>query len=186
MSGNSKARYHLNSYKVALINKRIAAIKPISEIPRKPRSLDDMSNFKANEFDAMLLFYLPVILNGIVKPIYLNHFKVLSNSVYCLRQENFCDDQLAKIENDLKKFVVDFENLYGSVHCTMNIHLVKHIAESVRYFGPLWTFSAFPFESFISVLKNFVTGSTDVLHQICSKYIVSSLIHSKKSSSSRV
>lgn len=175
--GSPNAPYYLNKTKLAILNQRIKAIKPTSEIPRKPRTLKDVSNFTANELMAYLLYYAPVCLSGILPQKYLKHFRVLSNCIHYLLRENISVEKLDEIESDLDQFVEDFELLYGGVNCTLNIHLVKHIVHSVRNFGPLWVFSAFSNESFNSVLTNFVTGNTDVLHQICSKYILSKLLN---------
>lgn len=177
-TSNTKQPYYLNKNKLSLVNKRLSSIKPIYEIPRKPRPLNSIANFKANEFLAFLLFYLPVCLSGIMPPKYLFHFRTLSASIYSLLQKSISSKELDEIEKNLNKFVDDFETLYGAAHCTMNVHLVKHIVQCTRNFGPIWNFSAFVFESYNGVLLNFVSGYTDVLHQIASKYILSNLVHS--------
>lgn len=52
----------------------------------------------------------------------------------------------------------------------MNIHLLKHLVQSVRQLGPLWSHSAFPFERNCGCLLKLVNGTSDVLHQISTKY----------------
>lgn len=60
----------------------------------------------------------------------------------------------------------------------MNIHLLEHVVNGVRNYGPLWTHSAFHFEAYNAVLLNFISGTTDILHQISTKYILSHLSNS--------
>ena len=44
----------------------------------------------------------------------------------------------------------------GVVNCGINFHLLLHLTFYVRCFGPLWTHSAFPFES---QMFNFLSNS---------------------------
>ncbi|KAJ8672047.1 hypothetical protein QAD02_003306 [Eretmocerus hayati] len=49
---------------------------------------------------------------------------------------------------------------------TFNVHSLLHLVHSARETGPLWATSAFPFESEMGHLKEFVTGTTDVSEQV--------------------
>lgn len=60
---------------------------------------------------------------------------------------------------------------------TYNVHLLTHLAECVEQNGPLWAYSNFHFESNNGVLKNFVCGTSDVVHQTLTKYLYSQLLH---------
>ena len=46
----------------------------------------------------------------------------------------------------------------GIEHCTMNVHLLLHLVDNVKLFGPLWTHSCFEFESSNFRLRNAVHG----------------------------
>lgn len=59
-----------------------------------------------------------------------------------ISHENICTAEIR-----LNEFVEKFEDFYGKHNVTMNIHLLKHIANSVRNLGPLWAQSAFSFET---------------------------------------
>lgn len=54
----------------------------------------------------------------------------------------------------------------------MNVHLLKHLPHSVRNSGPLWSQSVFSFEQNNGCLLKFVNGTSDVLRQISSKYVL--------------
>ena len=69
----------------------------------------------------------------------------------------------------------------GNDGCTMNIHLLRHIVDCVRNWGPLWGYSCFSFESMNGHLKthswNTVNGfsgtdtSTYTMHMYMHVYI---------------
>ena len=53
----------------------------------------------------------------------------------------------------------------------MNVHLLCHVINHVRSFGPLWTHSAFEFESANCKLVSMVHGKTHVEKQVCTSVI---------------
>lgn len=155
-----------------ILNNRILALKPTSNIVRKPRSLDQRKNFKASEFRSLLLYYLPVCLSGCVPNIYVEHIRRLSAAIYILLKATITYEEVDSSEEMLDKFVKDHQELFGKENMVMVIHILKHFSESVRQLGPLWCHSAFPFERFNGCLLKMVSGTTDVLHQISSKYVL--------------
>jgi len=51
-----------------------------------------------------------------------------------------------------------FEVLYGKDAMRFNVHMLLYAVQSVKMSAPLWTTSAFPFESNIYLLKRLVNG----------------------------
>ncbi|XP_033759633.1 uncharacterized protein LOC117341882 [Pecten maximus] len=49
----------------------------------------------------------------------------------------------------------------------MNVHLLRHLASTVKQFGPLYGFSCYGFESMNSYLKSMVHGTGHVNSQVC-------------------
>lgn len=164
--------FYLNKTKLALLEKKFLSIKPISEIKRKPKPLRHRSEYKANELRSILLYYFPVCLIGVLPSRYVNHFQQLSFAIYILLKSYISNDDLIKAEKYLKDFVHEFETIFGKSAMVMNIHLLTHIVESVKWLGPLWTQSAFPFERNNGVLLKSITGATDILDQMTSKYLL--------------
>lgn len=74
-------------------------------------------------------------------------------------------------EQALRKFVRNFEKLYGATNVSFNVHLLMHLAASVRNWGPLWTTSTFPFESFNGTLLKFFNGTTHVSDQVVKRFL---------------
>lgn len=61
----------------------------------------------------------------------------------------------------------NFKKLYGATNVYFNVHLLMHLAASVRNRGPLWATSTFPIESFNGTLLKFCNGTTHtVIDQI--------------------
>lgn len=134
----------------------------------------------------MLLYYFPICLPGCVPNVYVKHVRLLSTApVYR------CIQEINEAENMLFRFVQQHQELFGKENMVMNVHLLKHLADSVRHLGPLWCHSAFAFERNNGVLLKKVNGTTDVLLQISSKYCLSKSVishriekHSAKSNDS--
>ena len=65
-------------------------------------------------------------------------------------------------------FYILLPQLYGESSCTANAHLLSHLTKYVRLWGPLWTHSAFGFESTNGQLSHLFHGNSeiDIVHQL--------------------
>lgn len=102
----------------------------------------------------------------------MKNFQELSIAIYILSKSSISAGDLFEAEQKLRDFVQEFEILYGKSEMVMNVHLLLHIVESVKSLGPLWTHSAFPFERNNGILLKLISGTTDILDQISSKYLL--------------
>lgn len=161
------------------LDQRILSIKPCVFIKRLPRSLNYIGKYKASEFRSLLLYYLPVALFGILKPKYLRHFQLLSGSIYKLLETNISNDDLIVVENNLNKFVKQYEVLYGKENMTMNVHLLTHLVFCVRNLGPLWTQCMYSFESNNATFTRYVKSSNDALAELSTRYMLHKSISGK-------
>lgn len=155
------------------LDKRLLLLKPCAYITRKPRSLKDRSYYKAVEYRYLLLFYLRFGLQGLLDHEKLKHFELLSASVYFLLQSEISKKEIEEAKYMLNKFATDFEKLYGREAVTMNIHLLRHVADAVVQCGPLWAYSMFGFEKNLGNLKKAVKNPTDALDSITFEYCMS-------------
>lgn len=69
----------------------------------------------------------------------------------------------------LKLFVESFITAYGKEHVSHNVHGLCHLASDVKHLGPLDTWSAFPFENFMSTLKRLLRKPGNPLEQLCNR-----------------
>lgn len=170
---NHAKPYYITKAKQDALNKRILSIKPVSEITRRPRSIFDRADYKGNEYRSLLLYYLRYCLVDLLPMKYINHFQLLSSSIYMLLGRNITPETRSLAETRLNRFADEYELLYGKDNVTMNIHLCRHAASSVDNVGPLWAQSAFGFETNNGVLVRSNKAKRDYLHQISWKYITS-------------
>ena len=59
----------------------------------------------------------------------------------------------------------------------MNVHLLSHIADTVRNWGPLWAYSCFIYETMNGHLKKMFHGTKDMTKQV-HHYVLSVILYS--------
>ncbi len=164
---NSKKEYYLTKPKLKEISSRMAKIKPTDEIERMPKDFEKRySKMKATENQAILLFYLYAMFDGVLDDKYLDHLGLLSSGLFILLGNNISPQDLQKASKMLSKFYKQLPVLYGKGTCGLNVHNIGvHLAEFVANFGPLWCHSTFPFEDLNSSILH-VHGTGDVIDQV--------------------
>lgn len=70
-------------------------------------------------------------------------------------------DKLSLCDEYLAIFVDLFYKYYGKLG--YNIHALLHVTDCVRQFGHYMTFSAYPFENYMSTTNKMVRGHRDVM-----------------------
>lgn len=173
LNSSHHATRHYIGRRHAAIDANLKMIHPPVSVARKTRSITERHLWKANEWRNWCFFYAVPCLFNILPTIFMDHFNLLSEAIFILSKVNIEVHDINVAEQNLRKFVEQFQNLYGKIHMTYNVHLLLHISDSVRNVGPLWAYSNFAFESNNGVLKSYVHGKTDVNHQIVSKYLLS-------------
>ncbi|VDP02015.1 unnamed protein product [Schistosoma margrebowiei] len=141
-----------------------------SDFPRKCRTLDFVSAWKASECRLFLLNLDPVILEKTLpQPFYLN-FRRLALSMYLLAHPKLHKSVLETAEKDLLNFLNEYEWCYGCENLVYNVHSLQHLPDDVRAHGPLDSFSAFPFESYMRQIKDSVRSGFAVAKQAAQRY----------------
>lgn len=169
-SKNHNESFYINKKKQDVLDKRILQIKPNTEITRKPRSINDRADYKANELRSMLLYYLRYSLVSLLPQRYITHFQLLSAAVYMLLKESISAKNISLAETKLVEFANQYEELYGKQNVTINTHLLRHVARSVQQLGPLWAQSTFAFETNNGTLVHSRNAKNHCLHQMAWKY----------------
>ena len=82
------------------------------------------------------------------------------------QQHSISHEDLRHADSMLQDFVLLMGILYGPMQCTMNIHLLQHLAYCVWRSGPLWAYSCFAFESMNPFIKPLVNGTHHAMEQI--------------------
>lgn len=168
---NHQKSFYIKPKEKLIINKRLVAIKLCRFINRNVISIDNYNKFKSSQYRTFLLYLFPV-LQGILGRKYFDHFQLLSFSIYILLKERITPEELIHAETMLKKFVSDYEILYGKCSMTMNVHCLLHLVECVKNLGPLWCFSLFCFESYNGTLAKYGKYPNNVLNQVVESVVL--------------
>ncbi len=161
---------------VAEISRRLVALQGSipSEFARRPRPLEDLPRFKATEFRQFLLYTGPVILKGVLPQELYDHFMVLHVAIKLLSSSQTCFKYNTFSLKLLRHFVRESAKLYGGHFISFNVHCLIHLPADVRRFGPLDSFSCFPFENCLFKVKKLVRHSQSALVQVVKRLVESS------------
>ncbi|XP_059166552.1 uncharacterized protein LOC131948870 [Physella acuta] len=136
------------------------------EFSRKCRSLHDIERWKATEFRQFLLYSGIVALKGNIDKVHYSHYLLFFVGIYCLTSPTLCYSHVDYAHELLCMFVEEAKELYGKEFLVYNVHGLTHLAADVKNFGPLDSFSAFPFENFLGMLKKLVRKPQTPLEQV--------------------
>lgn len=160
---------------MSVLDERILSIKFPEETTRKLRPTGDVSFWKASEF-RIFLVVSPIVLKNLIDKHVYNHWLLLVHGITLLLGNEVTGNDLKEAELALKKFVFGVENIYGRAELSYNIHLLIHLPQAVRYWGPLWAHSCFLYEDSIGRLKRFHHGTRGEANQILTSYAMQSVL----------
>ena len=126
------------------------------EFLRKGRPIAEVDRWKATEFRTFLLYTGPVALKGKLHDVLYDNFMLLFVGITILCSPTLWADYCNYAGLILIQFVDHVGNAYGAQQIIYNIHCITHISSHSRQFGPLHTFSSFPFENYLQTLKKLV------------------------------
>ena len=153
---------------INIIDKNITKLTLPSFVPRIPRKVGDYAHWKASELKLFLSVYSLIILKNIMSAQYFEHHILLVQGISILNSYSITEEKIIEAGRVLKEYVRRFEILYGKKHLSCNLHLLLHLPDNVRKFGPLWTTSCFAFENLNGVLKSYVHGTRyETFHVNC-------------------
>lgn len=173
---NNKKPYYIGN-RIKSINARIDGIHPFTELSHYPRDINCRSQWKAHEWETWLLYISPVCLLDILQKVYYDHILLLRKCVSILLSDNITSTIIDECEADLLKFVGNYETYYGKENMVYNIHLVTHICENVRNFGPLWNFSLYAYENVNGTLKKYIKSPNEPMIQVVQKRNIFHCLH---------
>ena len=147
----------------------LLSIAPPSSISRAPRSLGDGKYWKASEYRSWLFYY---VMSSLLTTEYHNHFAVFCHAIYILNSSSISLCSLKRAKKLLRYFyfTFTFPTLYGERYLTLNMHQLLHLTDSVKYLGPLHTFSCFDHEHSNGLLTKTVHSNCGVDKQIMSMF----------------
>ena len=163
--GNKDKDFYVGASK-ARMSHQLLSIKPPDIVKRLPRSLDDLNHWKATKLKNWLLHYSVAVLRKNLNPVYLFHWTLLVGGKGILCSDSISNKDLRNADQMLQDFVLLMGILYGPTKCTMNVHLLQHLAYYVSRRGPIWAYSCFAFEGMNAFIKPLVHGTHHAMEQI--------------------
>ncbi|XP_045034878.1 uncharacterized protein LOC116930280 isoform X1 [Daphnia magna] len=160
----------LSCEKQNLLAKRIDHVRFYipDDFPRKLGPLDLLDRWKSTCFRMMKLRLGPVLMRDILSDNLYNNFLDFHVAMTLLsnQQESARPEIVPYCSGFLKHFIEDAIELYGMQFVSANVHNLIHLTDDVRRFGNLDSFSAYPFENYLQIIKNLVRKSANLLPQI--------------------
>ncbi|XP_071855315.1 uncharacterized protein [Apostichopus japonicus] len=157
---------------LSTVDERIENISPPNDVTRLPRSPSERAHWKASEFRSWILFYSLPVLKGVLPSAYLAHMLLLVHAIWMLLQDSVKEHEISLCEIILVKFVLQMKELYGAHNMSYNVHLLLHLADTVRNCAPLWSNSCFPFEGYNRKIKSLFHGTRYIQAHDCSKLYI--------------
>lgn len=158
-SQNHKEPYYVKKSLKNEINLELLKIYPPDTISRTPRTIKHIKHLKGTELEDFLIYYLPILLKDRLPKKYYDHFLLFSYATAILLQGKISMTAIDHAEYLFQEFAKGMETNYGLENCSWNMHQCTHSSESVRLWGPLWSWSTFSFENNNGRIKNIIHGS---------------------------
>ena len=149
-----------------IIEKILFKVKPPNEIQHPPRSIEQMSFYKASEYRAWILFYGLPILSNFLPSEYSHHLSLLVSAVHILLSEKIMIADLDIAYKMLSTFYQTAGDLYSSSIYTANMHSLEHLVSIVHLWGPIWAYSMFGFENLNVYLGSTYHGTKKIVYQM--------------------
>ncbi|CAF1044996.1 unnamed protein product [Brachionus calyciflorus] len=164
-SSNWREPFYLN--KVAhFVNNRLIGVRLPLEIKRKTKDLEERSHYKANEFRTIAFYLTFGLFRGLMNDTYLSNLMKYIIFLRLLCQPKIIDEEIKDSEKLIIDFMIEFQDLYGKMAMSSNIHGHLHLPRQVKLFGPLNKCSCFPFENVFKMTRNLFHGTRNFEGQI--------------------
>ena len=153
-----KEPWYLNKQRRSILDARLGQMKLPYDVTRTCRPISEINLWKASEFRSFALYYFPA-LEDLLPEVYYRHFQSFVYSLQVLLQENVPLTTVTEFQMVIDRFLRETLILYGLQHMRFNLHLFKHLVQSVIDWGCLWASSTFIPEWFNGVLISSANGT---------------------------
>nr|XP_027199904.1 uncharacterized protein LOC113794021 [Dermatophagoides pteronyssinus] len=172
--GKIKGNIKLNNQQIETINMGFNQIKFPSKILRRLNPIDH--KLKATDYEN-ILYYGLIMLYGVIPKAEFEIFALFSNIISNLTKSIIEEEEIKKCELFIDKFMNEFNKLYPTDMFRYNVHVIHHLPEVVRLYGPLLVNSAFHIENSMGVMGKKVKSFHKVSEQVMKKALMQLSIH---------
>ncbi|XP_046401540.1 uncharacterized protein LOC124167605 [Ischnura elegans] len=152
--------------KMKQIEKILLGICPPSHISWVPRTIVSRAMWKASEFRNWLLYYSVICVKDFLPKKFLGHWICMVRAIYAMLQDKISSADIRMSFELLKGFLRGIGRLYGQDQYRYNVHLLLHLPEAVKNWGPLWAHSCFMFEKVNGHLLSLIHGTQEISRQL--------------------
>ncbi|XP_071633972.1 uncharacterized protein [Temnothorax longispinosus] len=166
---DSKYSRHPFSLRLLLpvVDELLLSLHPPKFVHQMMRSLEETAFWKVSELKTWFFYYSIPVLKQFLRIEYFEHYLKLVTTLSYLNASSISDEMIDTAKELLKQFVRDFEQLYGIEFCSINVHLLLHLADCVRELGLLWAYACFPLEDLNGQILQNIHGTRYVDTQVC-------------------
>ena len=162
----------INAKDVAVIQDKVNSMIPPSDVGRIPAKISsNFNDFTADEWKNWTLIYTVYALNDILPTQQMAMWELYVRACTILCTRVIITENLKLAHTLLIQFNRLIEQILGPEHCSINMHLHCHLAESVLKFGPIYngilgSYSTNNHSINVQVMRKFT------LHQSLEKYVL--------------
>lgn len=153
------------------INNRLMTIRPPTSLPRMPRDFFSYASWKANEWLVWILFFAVPCLLELLPIEYVAHLNMLTSVLHIFLKKSISPEELNAAHIVALRYVFLFQQYFGREQMVINVHLLMHMKNSIKYLGPSWTNMAFGFEGANKRMLEMKKGTSSVAQEMVSKYL---------------
>jgi len=147
----------------------------VGRIPSRVSSC--YGTFTASQWKNWITIYSPIVLKGILPQEHLNCWLlfVRACNILCLHCIKVTD--VISADQFLEHYCRKFQELYGNLSCSFNMHLHMHLKQIFLDFGPPHASWCFAFERYNGILGSYHTNNREIESQIMKKFCQSQAVH---------
>lgn len=142
-----------------------------SDFTRKPRPLKLLDHYKAAEL-RMFALYLAIVMfkeSNMSRQDYETFLLFFCGYRILMGENGNCTTEDCDLsDNLLTQLVKRFHEKFSE--CSFNFHCLLHLADIVRKNGPLYRYSAYPFENYYQLFRQWIRKPSDILKQIWQRW----------------
>lgn len=143
-----------------MIQQKIETLQVPSDVGRIPYKIESgMAGLTADQWKNWTCVYSMYALQGVLATEHLNCWWLFVQACILICQPLISQERINRADQIMLEFCQVYENLYGNLACTINLHLHCHIAECLRDYGPAHSTWCFSFERYNGVLGGMPTNN---------------------------
>lgn len=171
IDGKYKKEAKIPSPNKTMLTERLKQVKQYCprDFARSPEDIEKHGKFKATEDRQICNYTGPAIFKGLVNDTVYEHFLLLQTAMRILTNPSSSKELIDGAETCIEIFVLNAEAVYGIEFLSYNIHCLLHLADDVRMYGPLDSYSAFPYENNMTYFRKTCREPNQHLQRIANR-----------------